>query len=58
MNRSDLHDRGLAMRTELLGEAFVERMNASTHEDPVMQEFRELVASRVFREMREESADG
>ena len=38
----------MALRTELLGEEFVERMNQSTYDDPVMHKFRDIAAENVF----------
>ena len=48
MAKSELHDKGIALRTELLGEEFVERMNQSTYDDPVMHKFRDIAAENVF----------
>ncbi len=48
MAKSELHDKGMALRTELLGEEFVERMNQSTYDDPVMHKFRDIAAENVF----------
>ena len=48
MGKSELHDKGMALRTELLGEEFVERMNQSTYDDPVMHKFRDIAAENVF----------
>ena len=48
MAKSELHDKGMALRTELLGEEFVERMNQSTYNDPVMHKFRDIAAENVF----------
>ena len=48
MTKSKLHDKGMALRTELLGEEFVERMNQSTYDDPVMHKFRDIAAENVF----------
>ena len=48
MSKSELHDKGMALRTELLGEEFVERMNQSTYDDPVMHKFRDIAAENVF----------
>ena len=39
------YDKGMAVRTELLGKEFVERMNQKTYDDPVMVKFREAVAA-------------
>ena len=48
MAKSELHDKGMALRTALLGEEFVERMNQSTYDDPVMHKFRDIAAENVF----------
>jgi len=38
----------MAIRTELLGKDYVERMNQDTYQDPVMQKFRDVAAENVF----------
>lgn len=48
MANDELFEKGMAIRKELLGEAYVERMNKSTYDDPVMQKFREIAAENVF----------
>lgn len=48
MTKSDLHAKGMAIRTELLGEDYVARMNQNTYEDPVMQKFRDVAAENIF----------
>ena len=48
MTKSELYEKGMAMRTELLGKDYVEQMNQSTYDDPVMQKFREIAAENVF----------
>lgn len=48
MTKSELHAKGMAIRTELLGEDYVERMNQKTYDDPVMQKFRDIAAENVF----------
>ncbi len=49
MAESELYEKGIALRSELLGEDVVECMNQSTYDDnPIMQEFRDLVAETVF----------
>ncbi|MFT5509410.1 MAG: 4-carboxymuconolactone decarboxylase [Hyphomicrobiaceae bacterium] len=48
MSKSELHEKGMAIRTELLGKDYVERMNKNTYEDPVMQKFRDVAAENVF----------
>ena len=48
MAESELYRKGIALRTELLGEDFVNTMNQSTYDDPVMQKFRDVAAETVF----------
>ncbi len=48
MAESELYQKGLAMRTQLLGEAFVNNMNQDTYVDPIMQKFRDVAAETVF----------
>lgn len=48
MTKSELHEKGMAIRTELLGEDYIERMNQNTYDDPVMHKFRDLAAENVF----------
>jgi len=48
MARSELYEKGMALRSQLLGDAFVNRMNQSTYDDPVMQKFRDVAAETVF----------
>jgi 4-carboxymuconolactone decarboxylase len=48
MAKSELYEKGMAMRTELLGADYVEKMNKSTYDDPVMHKFRDVAAENVF----------
>ena len=48
MAESELYRKGLAIRSQLLGEAFTNRMNESTYENPVMQKFRDVATETVF----------
>lgn len=48
MARSELYEKGIALRTQLLGEEFVNNMNRATYQDPVMQKFRDVAAETVF----------
>jgi 4-carboxymuconolactone decarboxylase len=49
MSNDTLREKGLAMRTELLGEAFEQNMDQSLYkDDPVMQVFREVAVENVF----------
>ena len=44
MAKSELYEKGIALRTELLGEDFTGKMNDTTYTDPIMQKFRDLAA--------------
>lgn len=48
MAKSELYEKGIALRNRLLGEAFVNTMNQDTYQDPVMQKFRDVAAETVF----------
>jgi 4-carboxymuconolactone decarboxylase len=48
MTKSELYEKGMTMRTELLGKDYVEQMNQNTYDDPVMQKFRDVAAENVF----------
>ena len=48
MAESDLYKKGIALRSELLGERFTDQMNQGTYQDPVMQKFRDVAAETVF----------
>ena len=48
MAKSELYEKGIALRSELLGEDFTAQMNDSTYTDPIMQKFRDLAAENVF----------
>ena len=48
MAESDLYRKGIALRSELMGEAFAASMNSTTYSDPIMQQFRDLAAETVF----------
>ena len=48
MAESELYQKGIALRSQLLGEAFTDRMNQSTYHDPIMQKFRDVAAETGF----------
>ena len=48
MAESDLYRKGIALRSELMGEGFTASMNSTTYTDPIMQKFRDLAAETVF----------
>ena len=48
MAKSELYQKGIELRSQLLGEAFINRMNESTYQDPIMQKFRDVAAETVF----------
>ncbi|MFT5445122.1 MAG: 4-carboxymuconolactone decarboxylase [Gammaproteobacteria bacterium] len=48
MSNSELQRKGMAMRTELLGEEFVSKLNQTTYNNPVMDVFRDIAVENVF----------
>ncbi len=48
MPESELYRKGIALRSQLMGETLAENMNQTTYSDPVMQKFRDLAAETVF----------
>ena len=48
MAESDLFQKGQAVRRELLGAAYVDRMAQTLYDDPMMQRFTELTTETVF----------
>jgi 4-carboxymuconolactone decarboxylase len=48
MAKSELYEKGIALRSQLLGEEFTARMNQTTYDDPIMQKFRDVAAETVF----------
>ena len=48
MSDNERREKGMALRAELLGKEFVERMNQNTYQDPIMQKFRDVAAESVF----------
>ena len=48
MTDSELRRKGMAMRTELFGEEFENRMNKNTYNDPIMEKFRYIAVDNVF----------
>jgi 4-carboxymuconolactone decarboxylase len=48
MPDSELYQKGIALRSQLMGETLAEKMNQTTYSDPVMQKFRDLAAETVF----------
>ena len=48
MAKSELYQKGIELRSQLLGESFTNRMNESTYNDPIMQKFRDVAAETVF----------
>jgi 4-carboxymuconolactone decarboxylase len=48
MAESELYRKGIALRSELMGEVFAASMNSTTYSDPIMQKFRDLAAETVF----------
>ena len=48
MAESELYRKGIALRSQLLGESLVDSINQSTYQDPIMQKFRDVAAETVF----------
>jgi len=46
--KSELYEKGLALRTQLMGEDYVARMNDNAYSSPEMQKFRDVAAETVF----------
>src|SRR5215210_5990192 len=44
----ETYQRGQELRRELMGDAFVERVNETVYADPLMQKFRELTTETIF----------
>src|SRR5258706_14102454 len=48
MAESELHRKGSEIRRKLLGDKYVERVNATTYKDPVMRQFIDVATENVF----------
>lgn len=48
MAKSELYEKGIALRGELMGEQLAARLNETAYRDPVMQKFRDVAAETVF----------
>lgn len=48
MAKSELYDKGAAMRRQLMGETEVERLGRTTYGDPVMKKFIDVATETVF----------
>jgi 4-carboxymuconolactone decarboxylase len=48
MAESELYRKGQALRRELLGAAYVDRMAQALYDDPLMQKFADLTTETVF----------
>ncbi|HXA94759.1 MAG TPA: 4-carboxymuconolactone decarboxylase, partial [Candidatus Dormibacteraeota bacterium] len=48
MAESELHRKGNEIRRQLLGDKYVERVNATTYKDPVMRAFIDVATENVF----------
>ena len=48
MADSEAKKKGMEMRRKLLGDAYVDRIAATTYKDPMMQKFIDLAAESVF----------
>ena len=48
MARSELYEKGIRLRSDLLGADYAERINESAYREEAMQKFRDLAAETVF----------
>ena len=48
MAESELQKKGSAIRQQLLGDAYVQRVNDTTYKDPVMRKFIDVATETVF----------
>jgi 4-carboxymuconolactone decarboxylase len=48
MPESELAKKGAAIRRQLLGDAYVERVSQSTYDDPIMKKFIDVATETVF----------
>jgi 4-carboxymuconolactone decarboxylase len=48
MAESELHRKGSEIRRQLLGDAYVERANQTTYNEPIMRKFIDLATETVF----------
>ncbi len=48
MAESETYRQGHALRRQLMGAAFVERVNETVYADPIMQTFRDVTTETVF----------
>lgn len=48
MAESELYRKGKALRRQLLGDAYVDRANQTTYNDPLMRQFIDLATETVF----------
>jgi hypothetical protein len=48
MPESERHRKGTEIRRQLLGDKYVERVNATTYQDPIMRTFIDVATENVF----------
>lgn len=48
MAESELYRKGKALRRQLLGDAYVDRVNQTTYNDPLMRQFIDVATETVF----------
>lgn len=48
MAKSELYRKGQALRRQLLGDAYVDRANQTTYNDPIMRKFIDVATETVF----------
>ncbi len=48
MAESENYRKGMALRRQLMGDAYVDRLNQTVYTDPVMKKFMDVAAENVF----------
>ena len=48
MAESETYRKGRELRRQLLGDAYVERVNATTYRDPIMRQFIDVATESIF----------
>jgi 4-carboxymuconolactone decarboxylase len=46
--KSELYEKGIALRSELMGKEYAAKLNETAYNDPVMAKFRDVAAETVF----------
>ena len=48
MAKSELYEKGIALRSELMGKEYAAKLNETAYNDPIMEKFRDVAAETVF----------